>query len=46
VFHHRKLIFEHRPGGSRLMSRPITVHPNGVWFLLRYWLRHLRPATS
>jgi putative ATP-binding cassette transporter len=46
VFHQRKIIFEHRTGGSRLMSQTITVHPNGMWSLLRSWLGNLRPATS
>jgi putative ATP-binding cassette transporter len=44
VFHHRKLIFEHKPGGSRLISENIFAPSNGFLSHLFAWLRGWRPA--
>ena len=40
AFHQRKLRFEHRPGGSRLISDEAIAPHNGL-AALRYWLKRL-----
>jgi putative ATP-binding cassette transporter len=44
MFHHRKLIFEHRPGGSRLISEKISFPPGGLLTHFLAWLHRWRPA--
>jgi putative ATP-binding cassette transporter len=46
AFHNRKLVFEHKPGGSRLISQAIEPRPSGLPAALRAWLRSWQPVTS
>jgi putative ATP-binding cassette transporter len=41
MFHQRKLVFQHKSGGSRLISQNIVLHPNGFWSQLTAWLRRI-----
>jgi putative ATP-binding cassette transporter len=42
--HQRVLVFEHRPGGSRLIADNHIVHETGLLPHLLTWLRRLQPA--
>lgn len=45
AFHHRKLVFEHRPGGSRLIKDDLLLGPsNGASAPRLTWLRRFRGA--
>jgi putative ATP-binding cassette transporter len=41
MFHQRKLVFQHKSGGSRLISQNIALHPNGLWSQLTAWLHRI-----
>jgi putative ATP-binding cassette transporter len=46
AFHHRKLVFERRPGGSRLVGDSVLVSPpTGLLPRIADWLRHF-PTTE
>jgi putative ATP-binding cassette transporter len=44
AFHHRKLVFEHRPGGSRVLSEDLAAP--GLPAQLGHWLDRLRSARA
>jgi putative ATP-binding cassette transporter len=46
AFHHRKLVFEHRPGGSRLVSDDILVPATLPSARRLNWLRRVRTAAQ
>jgi putative ATP-binding cassette transporter len=47
AFHHRKIVFERRPGGSRLVGDSILLPPpTGLLSRIVAWLRRLRTATA
>jgi putative ATP-binding cassette transporter len=47
AFHHRKLVFERRPGGSRLVGDSVLLPPpTGLFSRVVAWLRRFPTATA
>jgi vitamin B12/bleomycin/antimicrobial peptide transport system ATP-binding/permease protein len=47
AFHHRKLVFERRPGGSRLVGDSVLLPPpTGLFSRIVAWLRRFPTATA